>query len=68
MVVGANNQMSTGIQTVVIDLEQPVSVYDLQGRVLINSKKVSSLSNVKATFGEGIYIVKQGEKACKVKL
>ena len=68
VVVGANNQMSTGIQTVVIDLEQPVSVYDLQGRVLINSKKVSSLSNVKATFGEGIYIVKQGEKACKVKL
>lgn len=68
VVVGANNQMPTGIQTVVIDLEQPVSVYDLQGRVLINSKKVSSLSNVKSTFGEGIYIVKQGEKACKVKL
>lgn len=68
VVVGANNQMPTGIQTVVIDLEQPVSVYDVQGRVLINSKKVSSLSHVKATFGEGIYIVKQGEKACKVKL
>ena len=51
-----------------INLEQPVSVYDLQGRVLINCEKINSLSHVKATFGEGIYVVKQGEKACKVKL
>ena len=68
VVVGADNQVATGISTVVINLEQPVSVYDLQGRVLINCEKINSLSHVKATFGEGIYVVKQGEKACKVKL
>ena len=68
VVVGADNQVPTGISTVVINLEQPVSVYDLQGRVLINCEKINSLSHVKATFGEGIYVVKQGEKACKVKL
>ena len=68
VVVGADNQVATGISTVVINLEQPVSVYDLQGRVLINCEKINSLSRVKATFGEGIYVVKQGEKACKVKL
>ena len=68
VVVGADNQVATGISTVVINLEQPVSVYDLQGRVLINCEKINSLSHVKAAFGEGIYVVKQGEKACKVKL
>ena len=52
----------------IVDLSQPVSVYDIQGRALITNKQISSTSELKSAFGEGIYIVKQGEKACKVKL
>ncbi|MDO4512363.1 MAG: hypothetical protein Q4B68_11180, partial [Bacteroidales bacterium] len=68
VIVGVVNQAATGITEVVIDLAQPVSVYDLQGRALISSQQIDSLSTLKANFGEGIYIVKQGNKACKVKL
>lgn len=68
IVVGVNNQMSTGINTVVVDLQQPVTVYDLQGRALIADKQIGSMSEIKSAFGEGIYIVKQGAKSLKIKL
>lgn len=68
VIVGVQNETATGITDVIVDLSQPVSVYDIQGRALINNKQISSTSELKSAFGEGIYIVKQGEKACKVKL
>lgn len=68
VIVGVQNETATGITDVIVDLSQPVSVYDIQGRALITNKQISSTSELKSTFGEGIYIVKQGEKACKVKL
>lgn len=68
VIVGVQNETATGITNVIVDLSQPVSVYDIQGRVLITNKQISSTSELKSAFGEGIYIVKQGEKACKVKL
>lgn len=68
VIVGVQNETSTGITDVIVDLSQPVSVYDIQGRALITNKQISSTSELKSAFGEGIYIVKQGEKACKVKL
>ncbi|MDY4780698.1 MAG: choice-of-anchor J domain-containing protein [Sodaliphilus sp.] len=68
VIVGVQNETATGITDVIVDLSQPVSVYDIQGRVLITNKQISSTSELKSAFGEGIYIVKQGEKACKVKL
>lgn len=68
VIVGVQNETATGITDVIVDLSQPVSVYDIQGRALITNKQISSTSELKSAFGEGIYIVKQGEKACKVKL
>lgn len=68
VIVGMQNETATGITDVIVDLSQPVSVYDIQGRALITNKQISSTSELKSAFGEGIYIVKQGEKACKVKL
>ncbi len=68
VIVGVQNETVTGITDVIVDLSQPVSVYDIQGRALITNKQISSTSELKSAFGEGIYIVKQGEKACKVKL
>ena len=68
VIVGVQNEPATGITDVIVDLSQPVSVYDIQGRALITNKQISSTSELKSAFGEGIYIVKQGEKACKVKL
>lgn len=68
VIVGVQNETATGITDVIVDLSQPVSVYDIQGRALITKKQISSTSELKSAFGEGIYIVKQGEKACKVKL
>ena len=68
VIVGVQNETATGITDVIVDLSQPVSVYDIQGHVLITNKQISSTSELKSAFGEGIYIVKQGEKACKVKL
>lgn len=68
VIVGVKNETATGITDVIVDLSQPVSVYDIQGRALITNKQISSTSELKSAFGEGIYIVKQGEKACKVKL
>lgn len=68
VIVGVQNETATGITDVIVDLSQPVSVYDIQGRTLITNKQISSTSELKSAFGEGIYIVKQGEKACKVKL
>ncbi len=68
VIVGVQNETATGITDVIVDLSQPVSVYDIQGRALITNKQISSTSELKNAFGEGIYIVKQGEKACKVKL
>ena len=68
VIVGVQNETATGITDVIVDLSQPVSVYDIQGRALITNKQISSRSELKSAFGEGIYIVKQGEKACKVKL
>lgn len=68
VIVGVQNETATGITDVIMDLSQPVSVYDIQGRALITNKQISSTSELKSAFGEGIYIVKQGEKACKVKL
>ena len=68
VIVGVQNETATGITDVIVDLSQPVSVYDIQGHALITNKQISSTSELKSTFGEGIYIVKQGEKACKVKL
>lgn len=68
VIVGVQNETATGITDVIVDLSQPVSVYDIQGRTLITNKRISSTSELKSAFGEGIYIVKQGEKACKVKL
>lgn len=68
VIVGVQNETATGITDVIVDLSLPVSVYDIQGRVLITNKQISSTSELKSAFGEGIYIVKQGEKACKVKL
>lgn len=68
VLVGVQNETATGITDVIVDLSQPVSVYDIQGRALITNKQISSTSELKSAFGEGIYIVKQGEKACKVKL
>ena len=68
VIVGVQNETATGITDVIVDLSQPVSVYDIQGRALITNKQLSSTSELKSAFGEGIYIVKQGEKACKVKL
>lgn len=68
VIVGVQNETATGITDVIVDLSQPVSVYDIQGRALITNKQISSTSKLKSAFGEGIYIVKQGEKACKVKL
>lgn len=68
VIVGVQNETATGITDVIVDLSQPVSVYDIQGRALITNKQISSASELKSAFGEGIYIVKQGEKACKVKL
>lgn len=68
VIVGVQNETATGITDVIVDLSQPVSVYDIQGRALITNKQISSTSELKSTFGEGIYIVKQGKKACKVKL
>ncbi len=68
VIVGVQNETATGITDVIVDLSQPVSVYDIQGRALITDKQISSTSELKSAFGEGIYIVKQGEKACKVKL
>lgn len=67
VIVGVQNETATGITDVIVDLSQPVSVYDIQGRALITNKQISSTSELKSAFGEGIYIVKQGEKACKVK-
>ena len=68
VIVGVQNETATGITDVIVDLSQPVSVYDIQGHALITNKQISSTSELKSAFGEGIYIVKQGEKACKVKL
>lgn len=68
VIVGVQNETATGITDVIVDLSQPVSVYDIQGRALITNKQISSTSELKSAFGEGIYIVKQGKKACKVKL
>lgn len=68
VIVGVQNETATGITDVIVDLSQPVSVYDIQGRALLTNKQISSTSELKSAFGEGIYIVKQGEKACKVKL
>lgn len=68
VIVGVQNETATGITDVIVDLSQPVSIYDIQGRALITNKQISSTSELKSAFGEGIYIVKQGEKACKVKL
>ena len=68
VIVGVQNETATGITDVIVDLSQPVSVYDIQGRALITNKQISSTSELKSAFGEGIYIVKQGEKVCKVKL
>ena len=68
VIVGVQNETATGITDVIVDLSQPVCVYDIQGRALITNKQISSTSELKSAFGEGIYIVKQGEKACKVKL
>lgn len=68
VIVGVQNETATGITDVIVDLSQPVSVYDIQGRALITNKQISSTSELKIAFGEGIYIVKQGKKACKVKL
>lgn len=68
VIVGVQNETATGITDVIVDLSQPVSVYDIQGRALITNKQISNTSELKSAFGEGIYIVKQGEKACKVKL
>lgn len=68
VIVGVQNETASGITDVIVDLSQPVSVYDIQGRALITNKQISSTSELKSAFGEGIYIVKQGEKACKVKL
>lgn len=68
VIVGVQNETATGITDMIVDLSQPVSVYDIQGRALITNKQISSTSELKSAFGEGIYIVKQGEKACKVKL
>ena len=68
VIVGVQNETATGITDVIVDLSQPVSVYDIQGRALITNKQISSTSELKSAFGEGIYIVKQDEKACKVKL
>ena len=68
VIVGVQNETATGITDVIVDLSQPVSVYDIQGRALITNKQINSTSELKSAFGEGIYIVKQGEKACKVKL
>lgn len=68
VIVGVQNETATGITDVIVDLSQPVSVYDIQGRALITNKQISCTSELKSAFGEGIYIVKQGEKACKVKL
>ena len=68
VIVGVQNETATDITDVIVDLSQPVSVYDIQGRALITNKQISSTSELKSAFGEGIYIVKQGEKACKVKL
>lgn len=68
VIVGVQNETATGITDVIVDLSQPVSVYDIQGRALITNKQISSTSELKSAFGDGIYIVKQGEKACKVKL
>lgn len=68
VIVGVQNETATGITDVIVDLSQPVSVYDIHGRALITNKQISSTSELKSAFGEGIYIVKQGEKACKVKL
>ena len=68
VIVGVQNETATGITDVIVDLSQPVSVYNIQGRALITNKQISSTSELKSAFGEGIYIVKQGEKACKVKL
>ena len=68
VIVGVQNETVTGITDVIVDLSQPVSVYDIQGRALITNKQISSTSELKSAFVEGIYIVKQGEKACKVKL
>lgn len=68
VIVGVQNETATGITDVIVDLSQPVSAYDIQGRALITNKQISSTSELKSAFGEGIYIVKQGEKACKVKL
>lgn len=68
VIVGVQNETATGITDVIVDLSRPVSVYDIQGRALITNKQISSTSELKSAFGEGIYIVKQGEKACKVKL
>lgn len=68
VIVGVQNETATGITDVIVDLSQPVSVYDIQGRALITNKQISSTSELKSAFDEGIYIVKQGEKACKVKL
>lgn len=68
VIVGMQNETATGITDVIVDLSQPVSVYDIQGRALITNKQISSTSELKSAFGEGIYIVKQGKKACKVKL
>lgn len=68
VIVGVQNETATGITDVIVGLSQPVSVYDIQGRALITNKQISSTSELKSAFGEGIYIVKQGEKACKVKL
>lgn len=68
VIVGVQNETATGITDVIVDLSQPVSVYDIQGRALITNKQISSTSELKSAFGEGIYIVKQGEKACKVRL
>lgn len=68
VIVGVQNETATGITDVIVDLSQPVSVYDIQGRALITNKQISSTSELKSAFGEGIYIVKQGEKAYKVKL
>lgn len=68
VIVGVQNETATGITDVIVDLSQPVSIYDIQGHALITNKQISSTSELKSAFGEGIYIVKQGEKACKVKL